>query len=236
MNCVHVRQICRFKWGHSSRHQSEDKPKWRFSSSVFLRMCHVLFFSSTKWKLQKPTLVLWCLCTSLLFGRIRLTQHGMTYIHTCFLETTHSMYKGACEQLCKQSELTIPVVFSLGFFMMMATCSLTALINWSATPGCVCRTVQQMWMLGKRRSHTCILLTIYHNNFNYYFSICIPGWVLQCVQIPALWRQSIRQTENIKNIWAYCHHWHLWIPKHKHTFYLADSEITDKNKHAGWRW
>lgn len=30
--------------------------------------------------------------------------------------------------------------------------------------------------------------------------IHVPGWVLQCVQIPALGGEGIRQTENIKNI------------------------------------
>lgn len=43
---------------------------------------------------------------------------------------------------------------------MMATCSLTSRIKWSATPGCVCRTVQQMWMLEK----TLISLPYSHNN------------------------------------------------------------------------
>lgn len=43
--------------------------------------------------------------------------------------------------------LTIPVVFSFGFFMIIATSSLTSLINFSATPGCVCSIVTQMWML-----------------------------------------------------------------------------------------
>ena len=50
--------------------------------------------------------------------------------------------------------LTIPVVRSLGFFMMMATCSFTSLTKRSTTPGCVCRTVQQMWMLKKSSLYT----------------------------------------------------------------------------------
>ena len=53
-----------------------------------------------------------------------------------------------------QSQLTFPVVFSLGFFMMMATCSLMSRMKLSATPACVCRTVQQMWMLGKETSNS----------------------------------------------------------------------------------
>lgn len=58
----------------------------------------------------------------------------------------------------------------------------------------------------------------------------LPGWELQCVQIPALWRQRIRQTENIKLIGAYSHHGHLWIPEHKHAVYLVDSVNTRKQQ------
>ncbi len=43
--------------------------------------------------------------------------------------------------------LTIPVVFSLGFFMIMATSLFTSPMNCSATPGCVCSIVTQIWML-----------------------------------------------------------------------------------------
>lgn len=147
------------------------------------------------------------------------------------------------EQVCKQNWLTIPVVFSLGFFMMMATCSWTSRMNRSATPGCVCRTVQQMWMLGARRGVVKIMhllhywLIIYSTilfgwKWMLQFFLTIPGWVLQCVQIPALCRQCVRQTENIKNIWAYCHHRHLWISKHSHAFYLTQS-VDNKQEMIG---
>ena len=130
----------------------------------------------------------------------------------------------------KRSQLTIPVVFSLGFFMMMATCSLTSRINWSATPFCVCRTVQQMWMLWKRRIIQMLHTSDYSSTYYILFLKYVPGWVLQCVQIPALWRQRIRQAENIKNIGAYRHHGHLRVPKHKHTIYLRDSANKKNNK------
>lgn len=114
--------------------------------------------------------------------------------------------------------------------MMMATCSLTSPINRSATPGWVCRTVQQMWMLWRdnidvKLVNVCRTIKSVKMLL---FVLYLPGWVLQCVQIPALWCECVRQTENVKNIRAYSHHWHLWIPKHKHTFYLANS--VEKNK------
>lgn len=108
--------------------------------------------------------------------------------------------------------------------MMIATCSLTSRTKWSATPDCVCRTVQQRWMLWKniiQLLYSWLVMTILF--FIIIMFLCVPWWVLQCVQIPALWSQRIRQTENIENVWAYCHHWHLWVPKHKHTFNLTDS-------------
>ncbi len=46
-----------------------------------------------------------------------------------------------------KKKLTIPVVFSLGFFMIMATSLFTSLTNCSATPDCVCSIVTQIWML-----------------------------------------------------------------------------------------
>lgn len=58
--------------------------------------------------------------------------------------------------------------------MMMATCSLMSRINLSATPGCVCRTVQQMWMLDKEENlHYLLhrLLTTCHHITSYQISM-----------------------------------------------------------------
>lgn len=150
-------------------------------------------------------------------------------------DVTHQLIRRCCCRVwvCKKSWLTIPVVFSLGFFMMMPTCSLTSRINRSATPGWVCSTVQQMWMLWKRRLRVCFFKSfIKATNLPHspFLVQCVPGRILQRVQIPALWRQCIRQTENIKNIWAYCHHGHQRISKHKYSLYLADSVSRKKEE------
>lgn len=45
--------------------------------------------------------------------------------------------------------LTMPLDFAAGSFKSAAVHSLTSLINWSATPGCVFRAVTQIWILQK---------------------------------------------------------------------------------------
>lgn len=47
------------------------------------------------------------------------------------------------------------MVFSFGFFIIFATSSFTSLMNCSATPGCVCSIVTQIWMLWTDKSRTC---------------------------------------------------------------------------------